>query len=211
MIRSSLLLLLSSFSYVSLALEQIEFSASTPKNKIVDFIPHTEDKKFGSYLAMNLEAEPFVNLKSYIEKKLKLPLKSRGEAHITVITPPEFDNVLKKHLSIQKISDLAKQMEIQKSDLKYICVGQGLLTKETKAQKTFYVVIESQKLLKIREAIHQEYVKNGGNSADFQWNHFYPHITVGFTDRDLHEEDGVIKDQKSCLFDLPIKKSSKKN
>ena len=33
---------------------------------------------------------------------------------------------------------------------------------------------------------------------------FYPHITLGFTKRDLHFEDGVRKDKSTCVADLNL-------
>jgi len=31
---------------------------------------------------------------------------------------------------------------------------------------------------------------------------YYPHITLGFTERDLHLQDGAVKDARSCHPDL---------
>ncbi|KAJ1775088.1 hypothetical protein LPJ62_006961, partial [Coemansia sp. RSA 2167] len=50
-------------------------------------------------------------------------LQSRGEAHVTIITPPEFDRVLKPAgVTIQEIEEIAQQANIQHSRLTPVCL-----------------------------------------------------------------------------------------
>jgi 2'-5' RNA ligase len=172
--------------------------------KVVDFVAHTEDRPFGSYLTMNVSFGEIKTIFDTVKKTYKLPLKNREEAHITVITPPEYDKVLKSLVTIQEITKIAKAMKIQESRFNTICLGKGEANLKGKKAHTFYVVVESAALLKIRNKIQQLYVKRGGDKSKFLVDKFYPHITVGFTPRDLHESDGVIKDKKSCIADVPL-------
>lgn len=154
-----------------------------------------------SYLALDLPYSPFEKIRKNIEGKLAITLKNRGEAHVTVITPPEYEK-MKRKISMQEINALAEKMELQKSPYKLLCVGRGSIGDANKQKSTYYVVVESDRLFQIREAIKVLYVKKGGNTGDFNPETYYPHVTLGFTDSDLHYEDGVIKDASSCIYSL---------
>jgi 2'-5' RNA ligase len=147
-----------------------------------------------NYLAMHLESAPIAQVRQELEKKEKIKLKDRGEAHVTVITPPEFE-ILKKNLSMEDINQIAALEKIQEADLKVRCLGRGQTADKL---QTYFLVLESKTLLKIRAEIEKAWKKKGG-SGDFKAEHFYPHVTLGFTHRDLHEQDGVIKDERSCI------------
>lgn len=168
------------------------------------FLRHTEDKPMQSYLAMNLPYERYQKLLQNVEKQEGVSLKSRGEAHITVITPIEFDNALKKHLSIEEIHQLAETSDIQKIDYKEVCIGRAEKVIEEKPEKTYFVVVQSPGLLQLRDKIHKKYIARGGSAADFNPAIFYPHITLGFTSRDLHFEDGIAKDATACAPNLSL-------
>ena len=157
------------------------------------FIEHLGTGFFQSYLTMNLPYEPVRGLWEQMEKKLGKRLINRGEAHITVITPPEFTSGLDKKVSIQEIHNIAKKMKIQKSNFDVLCIGSGKKKIDGKLEETFFVVVQSNDLMKIRKAVQKLFVKRGGDPSQFRPEKFYPHITIGFTKRDLHESDGVIK------------------
>ena len=171
----------------------------------VPFLKHEEKGPFKSYLAMNLPYSEYSNIRESLEKKNGLKLTNRGEAHITVITPPEYDKVLSKKVSIQEIHKLAEKMNIQNSSYKNVCVGKGSAKVEGKDENTYFVVIHSDRLFEIRKAIKDLYISRGGKAADFNAENFYPHVTLGYTKRDLHAEDGVIKDESRCLYTLQDK------
>lgn len=168
----------------------------------VDFIRHEENQPMKSWLGMNVSYPEIQSLKNDLEKKLQLELKSRDEAHITVLTPVEYDKIISKKISISEIHDLANRMKIQKTHFKSLCVGSGFKEMDGKSEATYYVVVKAENLIKIREMIHKVYIARGGNSKDFDPFNYFPHITVGFTKRDLHFEDGVIKDERSCVYKL---------
>ncbi len=174
-------------------------------NAGASFIPHEEKAPMKSYLAMNLDFQFFSMLRLSLESELKIKLKNRGESHITVITPIEFDQVLSQKLSIQEINHLAEKMWIQRSAFKKICVGEASVVLYKQTEKTYFVVIESEQLLAIREAVQKLFVSRGGGAQDFNPKSFYPHVTLGYTLRDLHAEDGAIKNSSSCILTIQEK------
>jgi len=167
-------------------------------HKNVPFIKHESSKPFGNYVAMNIHFNPVKDLfkKLDVFMKGKLSKKNaRTEAHITIITPPEFDFVLSKHLSIQELTNLAKEMNIQDSKFTIICVGKG----DYKEDSTFFLVVRSRKLKDYRKRVFDLYKKKGGDASKFDPNLFYPHITIGYTNKDLHlGPHGVKKGINSC-------------
>ncbi len=168
------------------------------------FITHTEDKPFGSYLGMNIHFKPIKSLFKNLDQFLKGSLnkkQARSEAHITIITPPEYDNVLKEHISIQEINEIARSHSIQQSKFTPVCIGRG----EFKKAKTYYLVVRSMALLKIRRKIFELFKSRGGKTSQFDPNLFYPHITIGYTDGDLHMgPHGVKKGINSCFGKIEI-------
>jgi 2'-5' RNA ligase len=155
---------------------------------------------FGSYLAINLPFAPAEKLRKQVEDKAKIKLKNRGESHITVLTPPEFNNIISKKLSIGQVDAIAAKHHIQKARIDVVCVGR--FSKEGK--QVYFVVVSSNPLIEIRQAIAAEFQAAGGEPRAFDPLHFQPHITLGFTDSDLHESDGAIKDERSCIYPVQM-------
>ncbi len=157
-----------------------------------------------NYVMINIDYGPINALKQKIELGFGQPLVDRGEAHITVITPPEYD-ILKEHLSIQQINQFAFiDFRLQEINFQPLCVGQAAKVEGGTTLLAYYVVIESQELLEFRKELHAAYVLNGGHRSKFDPEAFWPHITVGFTDRDIHLSDGVYKGENSCLLKVVL-------
>ena len=154
-----------------------------------------------SHLALNVHYPPVQKIREQLDTRFLEPLKNRGEAHITVITPPEYEK-LKAYLTIEKINALAVQHNIQQMSFKPICLGRGRLQIDGREESTYFVVAESEDLLKLRVQIKEAFVTAGGRPQDFDEKLFFPHITVGFTKRDLYAEDEIIKDATSCWQNL---------
>lgn len=144
------------------------------------------------YVTVDLPYDPFRRLTESLETFEGIKLKTRGEAHITLITPPEFD-VLSKHLAESEIRHAFDAVALRPAEP--VCVGRG----QVGAAKTYYVVVKLASALRARELLAQKYKSRGGDGAQFKAAVFYPHVTLGFTDRDLHIQDGVVKDAKSCV------------
>jgi 2'-5' RNA ligase len=171
----------------------------------VAFIPHIGAGDFDNYLAMNLPFAPVQNLREQLERLLgktgTTPLKHRGEAHITVITPPEYAKVLSKVLSMNDVNRIADSLHIQRAKFDVLCVGRAQIALDGRPEQTYFVVVQSADLLAIRRAVFKRYVERGGEPSLFDPTHFYPHITIGFSKRDLHEEgDNVRKGQQCCII-----------
>lgn len=174
------------------------FNAPSTTEK-AEFIPHTEEKPMKAYLAMNLPYAPYKSLFEQVQDAEKIQLNTRGEAHITVVTPVEYDKVLKKHISIAEITKIAEEAKIQDLTFTPVCIGRGEKELNGKPEKVYYVVVESSDLIDLRGKIEEAYVKNGGRPQDFVPEKFLPHVTLGYTARDLHIEDGVSKNKTSCI------------
>jgi 2'-5' RNA ligase len=187
--------------------EPYYLDSNVQKNADLKFISHQGDGRFATYLTMEVQYAPVKNVFEQIQTKTQLKLKNRGEAHITVITPIEYFDVLKSHLTMNEIDKLAQSLNIQAAGFEVKCLGRGEVTAAGKIDQTFYIVVNSVKLLEIRKEIQKLFEQKGGEVNSFKAEVFYPHITVGFTTRDLHESDGVIKNESSCVGDIVYKPS----
>jgi 2'-5' RNA ligase len=153
---------------------------------------------------MSVKYTPAKNLFDQLSLLTNKKLKNREEAHITVVTPVEYFNVLKHHISIKQINNIAKNYYLQSSSFEVICLGKGSVKLSKQIEENYFIVINSEDLITIREEIKKAFIQNGGNPDLFSAEHYYPHITLGFTKRDLHEYDGIIKDSRSCIAHIKI-------
>jgi hypothetical protein len=163
-------------------------------------------ERHGNYLSLSTPYEPLKPVFHELEQRLDRKLITRGEAHVTVITPPEYEE-LKRFVSMREIDQLvsSNELSLQKStQLEPVCLGRAEAKIGGKLEQAYYIVVRSEQLLKIRRAISDLYVKKGGDASRFKADWFYPHITVGFTKTDIHESQGAIKDAKSCLYSLEL-------
>ena len=161
---------------------------------------------FDNYLIQNIQFNPIKDLYSSLEKYVEKKLINRGEAHITVITPVEYDKIFKNYLSMNEIEEIALNNNIQEAKFSIVCLGRGQAEIDGKLEQAYYLVIKSQDLLNIRKKIFDFYLEKGGESSKFDPEGYYPHITVGFSKRDLHESDGIKKGKNSCYLDILEKK-----
>lgn len=152
-------------------------------------------------LALNVEYDEVLKLREEISHELNLTLRffdgyeKNGEAHVTVITPPEF-NLLKKFISQNELNKLAKKLNIQSSDLQILGIGSGKKIFDSEIGETFFLIVKSRLLLDLRVAIQKLYVAKGGSPVSFDPFHFYPHVTIGFTHKDIHEPE-IYKDLRT--------------
>jgi hypothetical protein len=156
-----------------------------------------------NYISVGLPFSPAKSLKQEIERKTGRKLIDRGEAHITVVTPPEMD-VLRQKLSKERIAELTGVDEIQDENFSIVCLGRGRITSSAKTLETYFIVVASRGLVERRTRLEQDFLAMGGAKTEFRAAYYFPHVTLGYTDRDLHESDGIIKDEKSCVAPLEI-------
>lgn len=161
----------------------------------------TVHQKNPGYVSITVPLTAFDKIKSDLESSQNLHLKSRGEAHITVVTPPEFRKLSKK-IAPEKIHALMDNLAVDKTSYKLLCVGKGEKQVKDKSFSTFYVVVESDGLFKVRKTLEELFLTQGGSLSEFNSENYFPHVTVGFTEKDLHLEDGVKKDASSCIYSL---------
>jgi len=166
------------------------------------FVHNDSPTYFGTYLIRNVPFDPIYRLKNQLEKNLNRPLIDRQEAHITVVTPPEYE-LIKDIVSINDIHAMIED-SLQDSKFEPICVGRGSAQITGNLESTYFVVVRADDLLEVRRQIAALFYSRGGDRSGFDPEVFYPHITVGYTKRDLHMQDGVIKNQSSCIADIQM-------
>ncbi len=185
----------------------LSLSSAIYKTTTMPFVEHE------NALALNIDYAPILSLRGQIEQNLHIKLKwfqgwsKDGEAHVTVVTPIETPVLIAGKVTQTRIDQIAGDLKIQESDLQIVGMGHGEAKVDGKLESTLFVIVKSKNLLKIRQAIEAEFLKGGGKPGTFKAEHFFPHITVGFTLRDLHENDGVIKDAGHSLdkrFEIQI-------
>ena len=164
----------------------------------VDYNPK---KDTGHYLSQKILYRPVRELRHELESFLDQELKHRGEAHITVITPPEYRDILSEFMTMEEIRHLAHAFNLQSSPFHIACLGRGTYAE----LETYFLLVESPRLLQFRQKIQTIYEQRGGVVGGFVAEHYFPHITIGFTQRDLHESDGVRKDPRTCWARVVLK------
>lgn len=151
----------------------------------------------GGYLQMALPNAPKNDLLGSLKKTLGgIQLGTPSQAHITVLTPGEWSAVTSAkggNLSPARVEAIAKQNGLQGAVIKPIGLGMGSVG----TMSTYFVVVDAPQLRAIRQAIADEITAKGGTLGAFKPGTYYPHITVGYTTKDLHIEQGVVKDANS--------------
>lgn len=171
-----------------------------PDAASMPFISHTGPGAFDNVLAQNLPYENFKTLRAELNKHVGGELdfykgwNPRGEAHVTVITPVEYWEALRPYMSMEEINQIARENHIQQHAPEILGMGTGRLDIDGTEEKTYFVIVAAPHLLQVRRAVCKEFVRRGGKAEDFIPEVFYPHVTVAYTKRDLHIQDGVIKD-----------------
>jgi len=162
---------------------------------ILCFLSPSAHSALKNYISYDLQYKPFEDMRLQLEKTLGMPLQNRGEAHITVVTPPEYAKLSQK-LKPEQIHALANEILMKMPKYEVVCIGSGSLKIKEQVEKTYFAVVTADSLKIIREKLAKT---SGLSKSDFDPALFFPHVTLGFTSRDLHYEDGVIKDKNSCL------------
>ncbi|GAB5592959.1 hypothetical protein Unana1_07859 [Umbelopsis nana] len=121
-------------------------------------------------------------------------LHLKDEAHITVISPPEYNLLSNANITIDEINGLAAEYKIQESAFEVMCLGRVKLNDNV----VYQLVVRSPDLVRLRTKIFQLYWHKGGNPALFDPESFWPHVTVGYTEQDVFIENGVYKGHNIC-------------
>ncbi|KAF7728381.1 hypothetical protein EC973_006189 [Apophysomyces ossiformis] len=160
----------------------------------ITFVEHHEPTP---WLGMELS---YQNIKPLFDElnTTDQPLVSRGEAHITVISPPEYVQLATADLTIEDIDITARKHSIQSSHFNVVCLGKVDVMRDQLQHVVYQVIVDSPDLIRLREKIFRLYYDRGGNAALFDPHNYKPHITIGFTITDLHIEQGVSKGYNVC-------------
>lgn len=165
---------------------------------------HDGDSDWQSALAMNVTYAPIVSARKQIETHLyneKLNFlktwEPNGEAHITVITPVEYQLCMwsqKRSIQIlhmKEIESIAKKQKIQSSPFTITGLGYGskYFTDSFETGYTHFFIVESKDLRLLRHTIYEKFLQNGGDKNCWHPDQFFPHITIGYTHKDIHYPD----------------------
>ena len=140
-----------------------------------------------------------------VQEREKLKLITRGESHVTVITPPEESILKAQGVSPQLIDAQAQREKIQDSELNPVCLGEGSALVGGVMDRTYFIVLEADRLRQLRLQFSALVAKDETSRLrQFEPGRYLPHLTVGFTRQDLFEQNGVVKDATSCIYPLEL-------
>ena len=101
-----------------------------------------------NFVQLNVPLEPVLKVKNEIQQAIQTRLLSRGEAHITVITPPEFEKI-KRFVTIEELHQAAALIfNMQSFEYEIKCLGIGLKEDPRQDLRTFFLVVESEQLFR---------------------------------------------------------------
>lgn len=140
----------------------------------VPFIAHTSREHLGRYLARNVVFYPIERFMSDIDWMYFMNVKSRGEAHITVIDPLEYERLHSK-IDIAEINQIFGP-SIQNTHFTVECLGEGKKEINGRLEYTFFLVVSSPELLQIRQKISNIFLERGGDPKDFDPKLYFLHI-----------------------------------
>ncbi|KAF9095185.1 hypothetical protein BGX29_009144 [Mortierella sp. GBA35] len=183
------------------------------RTSTVPFIPHTGNATFTNWVGLNVDFKYIQPVFQKVNSTLSLgngTLISRGESHITVILPPEYDNILKKvGVTMEELNRLAtKNNRLQRAHWEIECLGrvQAVTQPGNVFQQSVQLIVKNYKdILAYRQDVFKLFVKKGGNPALFAAENYQPHLTLGFKNRDLFVEDGVFKGKNACFHKVQLK------
>jgi 2'-5' RNA ligase len=167
-------------------------------HKTMPFVPHVSPKFYGTYLVYNVNFAPVNEIKRKIESATGLELIDRGEAHITVLTPPEHD-AIKKVIPEFSMDEINGYVSSFIQDIKWENMGVGTVKGKNHKDiysEVFFLVVRSEGLRSLRRMIARMY-QIPEDVFDPEIQDF--HVTIGYTESDLH---GVAKDATTLVKDL---------
>ncbi|KAG0295905.1 hypothetical protein BGZ98_001177 [Dissophora globulifera] len=179
----------------------------------VPFIPHNGTALFTNWVGLNVDfkyVKPIFDLVNATHSLSNGTLLSRGESHVTIILPPEYDNILHPAgVTIGELNALASHNNrLQRAKFEIECLGRvQVVSKPDNAfQQAVQIILKNfDDIVAYREDVYKLFVKKGGNPALFDpWN-FTPHITLGYKIRDIFVEDGVFKGKNACIHKMVAK------
>ncbi|KAJ1926479.1 hypothetical protein IWQ60_003754 [Tieghemiomyces parasiticus] len=162
-----------------------------------------------TWLQHTLNAALLTPLRQAVEAAHGQPLLNRGEAHVTLITPPEYHNVLAPAgVTLTDLDDIARAAQVQAAPIQALCVGRQRLVVtaspqlkdggDTTTMYAYNLIVRSPTWTRIRWQVWRRFIGLGGEPSLFDPEANWPHVTLGFSHRDLFLQDGVFKGINSC-------------
>ncbi|KAI8145379.1 hypothetical protein BJV82DRAFT_603462 [Fennellomyces sp. T-0311] len=145
--------------------EPVSIPKNVYKTKNIAFLPHED------WLGQELDYQYVLPVAQALNTTEE-PLLTRGESHITVITPPEFYTLAEANVTIGEINEIALEFRIQSSKFNLVCVGKESLVVDEQKYVVYQLIADAPNLQRIREAVFRLYVSKGGNPALFD-----PHVS----------------------------------
>lgn len=191
--------LLNLFLFFSLNLYGADIFLSS---RVYHKMPYTDIFKNDGALVYNVDYHSVQKLIPQLEKIYSIKLENRGEAHITLITPPNFSGKfnpggygLHNVFTTNEIHNMFSN-SIQDVDFEIICIGSR---ESENGNLVFYLVVDAPELFQMRKYLQSEYERRArAKNIPHYFNYldFYPHITIGFVGDDVH---GVSKGPETCI------------
>jgi hypothetical protein len=155
------------------------------------------------WVAVPIPFAPIDKFRQKLEAHIEAKLQHRGEAHVTILTPPEW-SILSQILKMEDVEKLALKEHLMKKKFKVKCLKKVTATIQGRSEDSWFVALDSPGLKDFRQEVWRLYVARGGSGDDFKWQRWAPHITVGFTARDLHDEDQINKEKVGCAVNINL-------
>lgn len=169
------------------------------QTKPKDIPPTAEFIAHDNWLGINLPFEKYDKLRLQLEGLIGRSLKHRGEAHITLVTPPEYE-AFKDTLSMNEVQKILQPQKLQSAKFQHLCIGKIQQKSSERTIETFYVVIESPDLFNQRADLERTLAQKGYHQ--FKAKNYSPHITLGFDEVDIHPKSSTAKDSSTCTFPI---------
>ena len=164
-------------------------------------VPFSSQYSADGALIRNVDYPSVHALVSQLNSLYQINLQDRNEAHITVVTPPEFQASIAKFVSASEM--LARYSpSIQSVPFDVVCVGSR--KSSTAPNLVFFLVVKAPGLNAIRNDLAQEAASRARTRSvpfEFQPEAFWAHITIGFIKGDVFE---FTKGPESCLPDVEL-------
>jgi 2'-5' RNA ligase len=161
-------------------------------------VPFSSQFSEDGAIIRNVDYRSVNALVAQLNEIYNIELKDRGEAHITVITPPEFKSSISKVFSIDELLNRYRG-SLQDTSFDVVCVGSRRSQDEQKV--VFYLVVKSPELFELRKNLANEGNARSALPLSFDPKAFWPHITIGYINGDVFE---FTKGVESCVPGLNL-------
>lgn len=163
----------------------------------------------GSHWAVSIPFASISELTEQLKSASDLKLKNRGEAHITILTPDDLKLLQLTPEKTSRILSIAQREPFSHVRFNVSCLGGIQTGNRTTDPKVFYIVVDSEDILNFRRKIREELFDNSACSSpdqDFCPDHYFPHITIGFTKSDIHPRvrDKIKKNKETCVAPIQL-------